>query len=231
MDPTSVAMVEAIGATRTYKTGSVEVTALSKVDVRIEAGEFVAVMGPSGSGKTTLLNCLSGLDELTSGEVLVEGEPLSKMSDRERTRYRARRMGFIFQAFNLIPVFSAVENVELPLLLGGRRPKVARQRALDALAEVGLSERANHRPSELSAGEQQRVAISRAIAPDPAVLWADEPTGNLDSENADKILVLLESLNRSVGLTIIMVTHDPGLGARAARLVRMRDGRLLDREG
>ena len=224
-------MVEAIGATRTYKTGSVEVTALSKVDVRIEAGEFVAVMGPSGSGKTTLLNCLSGLDELTSGEVLVEGEPLSKMSDRERTRYRARRMGFIFQAFNLIPVFSAVENVELPLLLGGRRPKVARQRALDALAEVGLSERANHRPSELSAGEQQRVAISRAIAPDPAVLWADEPTGNLDSENADKILVLLESLNRSVGLTIIMVTHDPGLGARAARLVRMRDGRLLDREG
>lgn len=226
-----MAMVEAIGATRTYKTGSVEVTALCKVDVRVAAGEFVAVMGPSGSGKTTLLNCLSGLDELTSGEVMVEGEPLSKMSDRERTRYRARRMGFIFQAFNLIPVFSAVENVELPLLLGGRRPKVARRRALDALAEVGLSERANHRPSELSAGEQQRVAISRAIAPHPAVLWADEPTGNLDSENADKILVLLESLNRNEGLTIIMVTHDPGLGARAARLVRMRDGRLLDEQG
>lgn len=220
------AMVEAIGVTRVYGSGSVEVKALDGIDLVVERGELIAVMGPSGSGKTTLLNCLSGLDEVSSGDVIVEGTSLARMSDAERTSYRARRMGFIFQAFNLLPVFSAVENVELPLLLVGTKPKSARQRALEALDAVGLSARSGHRPAELSAGEQQRVAIARAIAPDPAVLWADEPTGNLDSENAEKVLSLLERLNEDQHLTVVMVTHDPTIGQRARRLVTMKDGRL-----
>lgn len=189
---------------------------------------MVAVMGPSGSGKTTLLNCLSGLDEVTSGEVIVEGTSLARMSDAERTQYRAQRMGFVFQAFNLLPVFSALENVELPLLLVGTKASVARQKALEALDQVGLSDRVSHRPAELSAGEQQRVAVARAIAPDPAVLWADEPTGNLDSENAQKIIALLKALNRNRGLTVVMVTHDRSNAENARRLVQMRDGRVFD---
>lgn len=220
-------MVKAINASRLYKTGPSEVRALDGVSLTVLKGDFIAVMGPSGSGKTTLLNCLSGLDELTSGDVIVEGTSLSRMSDAKRTEYRARRMGFIFQAFNLLPVFSAVENVELPLLLVGQRSAAARTRALEALDEVGLADRASHRPPELSAGEQQRVAIARAIAPHPAVLWADEPTGNLDSENAAKILGLIDRLNRDTSLTILMVTHDASIGGRARRIVRMRDGKLL----
>lgn len=189
---------------------------------------MVAVMGPSGSGKTTLLNCLSGLDEITSGEITVEGTSLAEMTDAERTRYRARRMGFVFQAFNLLSVFSAVENVELPLLLGGSRAYQARASALEALSKVGLSERASHRPAELSAGEQQRVAIARAIAPSPAVLWADEPTGNLDSENAWRIIDLVKSLNRKAGITVVLVTHDAQVAEDAGRVVLMRDGRIFD---
>lgn len=221
-------MVEARGVSRVYDSGAVEVKALDDVDLVIAKGELMAIMGPSGCGKTTLLNCLSGLDEVTSGEVIVEGTTMSSMSDAKRTSYRAKRMGFIFQAFNLLPVFSAAENVELPLLLVGTKASKARARALEALDSVGLSQRSSNKPAELSAGEQQRVAIARAIAPDPAVLWADEPTGNLDSENADKILVLLETLNRDRYLTVAMVTHDRAIGDRAKRLVRMRDGRLSD---
>lgn len=221
-------MVEARGVSRVYDSGAVEVKALDDVDLVIAKGELIAIMGPSGCGKTTLLNCLSGLDEVTSGEVIVEGTTMSSMSDAKRTSYRAKRMGFIFQAFNLLPVFSAAENVELPLLLVGTKASKARARALEALDSVGLSQRSSNKPAELSAGEQQRVAIARAIAPDPAVLWADEPTGNLDSENADKILVLLETLNRDRYLTVAMVTHDRAIGDRAKRLVRMRDGRLSD---
>lgn len=189
---------------------------------------MLAVMGPSGCGKTTLLNCLSGLDEVTSGEVRIEGVPFSSMSDRERTRYRAHRMGFVFQAFNLLPVFSAAENVELPLLLVGSRASRARAKALEALEVVGLAERHRHKPAELSGGEQQRVAIARAIAASPSVLWADEPTGNLDSENAARVVELLRDLNADKGLTIVMVTHDRGVGAEAHRLVEMRDGRILE---
>lgn len=226
-DPSSQpVMVEAKGISKIYSTGHLEVHALDGVDLEVRRGEFMAVMGPSGSGKTTLLNCMSGLDEVSLGEVFVEGESLSKLSDSARTSYRARRMGFIFQAYNLLPVFSAVENVELPLLLVGVKSKAARKTALDALDAVGLSDRANHRPAEMSGGEQQRVAVARAIAPDPAVLWADEPTGNLDTENADKIMDLLETLNRERLLAIAMVTHDEDLGSRARRVVRMRDGKL-----
>lgn len=219
-------MVEARGVTRVYDSGAGKVKALDTIDLTIGKGELIAIMGPSGCGKTTLLNCLSGLDEVTSGEVIVEGTKMSSMSDAKRTSYRARRMGFIFQAFNLLPVFSAVENIELPLLLVGTKPSRARTRALEALDSVGLTHRSANKPAELSAGEQQRVAIARAIAPEPAVLWADEPTGNLDSENAERILSLLESLNQERELTVAMVTHDPAIGARAKRLVRMSDGRL-----
>lgn len=221
-------MVQARGVSRAYSTDAGRVLALDDVDLVVGRGEMVAIMGPSGCGKTTLLNCLSGLDEVSSGEVIVEGTSLARMSDSERTRYRAQRMGFVFQAFNLLPVFSAIENVELPLLLVGTKASVARKRALEALDQVDLSARASHRPAELSAGEQQRVAVARAIAPDPAVLWADEPTGNLDSDNAARITSLLKSLNRYRGLTVIMVTHDRQIAENARRLVLMRDGRVFD---
>lgn len=203
---------------------------MEDVDLSLRRGEMVAVMGPSGCGKTTLLNCLSGLDELTSGEVLVEGSALHTMSDARRTQLRATRMGFVFQAFNLLPVFSAVENVELPMLLGGARSSGARKKAVEALTAVGLAERLDHRPAELSGGEQQRVAIARAIAPQPVVLWADEPTGNLDTETAAKIVALLQRLNEVMGLTIVVVTHDAEIGRRAARRVSMRDGRILEED-
>ncbi len=182
-------------------------------------------MGPSGSGKTTLLNCLSGLDDIDSGSVVIAGEDLHAMSDATRTRRRASQMGFIFQAFNLIPVFSAVENVELPLLLAGKSPGEARSRAEETLERVGLGRRKNHRPNELSGGEQQRVTIARALGGDPLIVWADEPTGNLDSETAMQIMELLVTLNRE-GLTLVLVTHDEAIGAMAGRVIRMRDGRI-----
>jgi putative ABC transport system ATP-binding protein len=221
-------VVEARGATKIYRTAATEVVAMEDVDLALERGEMVAVMGPSGCGKTTLLNCLSGLDDLTSGEVLVEGDALHRMSDARRTQLRATRMGFVFQAFNLLPVFSAVENVELPMLLAGARSSDARRGAVEALTAVGLGERVDHRPAELSGGEQQRVAIARAIAPQPVVLWADEPTGNLDTETAAKIVALLQRLNEVMGLTIVVVTHDAEIGRRAARKVGMRDGRISE---
>jgi putative ABC transport system ATP-binding protein len=220
-------IVEARGISKVYRSGPSQIAALNSVDLVLNQGEMVAVMGPSGSGKTTLLNCLSGLDEVTSGEVIVEGVSFARMSDAARTEYRSKRMGFIFQAFNLLPVFSSVENVELPLLLSGVRTSQARQRAREALNSVGLSTRERHRPSELSAGEQQRVAIARAIAPNPAVLWADEPTGNLDSENAERVIQMIKRLNVDRGLTILLVTHDRHMATWAEQLLQMRDGRVI----
>jgi putative ABC transport system ATP-binding protein len=208
-----------------YKTGAETVQALKDLSITIEAGEFLAVMGPSGSGKTTFLNCLSGLDDIDGGSVIVEGEDLHKMSDAKRSRNRAESMGFIFQSFNLIPVFTSVENVELPLLLSGRSPKDARSAAEATLERVGLGHRKNHRPNELSGGEQQRVTIARALAGKPSVVWADEPTGNLDSETAWSIMDLLQELNDE-GLTLVVVTHDPAIGAKANRLITMRDGEI-----
>jgi putative ABC transport system ATP-binding protein len=210
---------------KVYRTHGVEVTALKGVSISIRRGEFVAVMGPSGSGKTTFLNCLSGLDEIDSGSVLVESQDVHRMPDAKRSRYRARHMGFIFQAFNLIPVFTAAENVELPLLLAGTSPKDARARADETLDRVGLGHRRGHRPNELSGGEQQRVTIARALAGHPSIVWADEPTGNLDTETAGTVMDLLRELN-SEGLTLVLVTHDPAIGATAQRIVRMRDGEI-----
>jgi putative ABC transport system ATP-binding protein len=203
------------------------VTALRGLDLEVRAGELVAVMGPSGSGKTTLLNCLSGLDDVDAGRVLIGGKDLFAMSDADRTEHRARSMGFVFQSFNLIPVFTAAENVELPLLLVGTDRLAARSRALAMLDRVGLSHRAGHRPNELSGGEQQRVTIARALVSRPAVVWADEPTGNLDTAMAAQVMDLLRQLNAEEGQTIVLVTHDPGIGAMAGRLVRMRDGALV----
>ena len=209
-----------------YRSGEVSVHALIDLDLQVRAGEMVGVMGPSGSGKTTLLNCLSGLDDIDGGRVLVGGRDLFAMSDAARTEHRARTMGFVFQSFNLIPVFTAVENVELPLLLVGSRPREARERAREMLALVGLAHRNDHLPNQMSGGEQQRVTIARALVARPAIVWADEPTGNLDSTMAGQIIELLHRLNADEGQTIILVTHDPGIGRDVPRLVTMRDGRL-----
>ena len=216
----------ASGVSKTYRTGAESVDALRHVDLTVGAGEFVSVMGPSGSGKTTLLNCLSGLDDIDEGAVMVGGEDIHKMSDARRTKHRASAMGFIFQAFNLIPVFTATENVELPLLLAGASPKEARNAAMQTLERVGLGHRFNHRPTELSGGEQQRVTIARALAGRPQIVWADEPTGNLDSETAGQVMELLRELNRA-GLTLILVTHDKDIGASAERRILMRDGQIV----
>ena len=212
---------------KVYRTGEIEVEALAGLDLKVRRGELVAVMGPSGSGTTTLLNCLSGLDDIDGGRVLVNGQDLFALSDAKRTAHRATSMGFIFQAFNLIPVFSAAENVELPLLLGGTPAKEARRRAIQMLERVGLGDRVGHRPNELSGGEQQRVTVARALVSRPAIVWADEPTGNLDTAMADQVIALLHELNREDGQTIVLVTHDPAIGASAGRQLRMRDGRLV----
>jgi putative ABC transport system ATP-binding protein len=226
---TGTAILEAIGVTKTYRTGSEAVVALHDVSLRVEPGEFVTVMGPSGSGKTTLLNCLSGLDDIDDGTVLVGGRDIVSMSDADRTRHRAGSMGFIFQAFNLIPVFTAVENVELPLLLSGTAPREARAAAAATLERVGLGRRLHHRPTELSGGEQQRVTIARALAGRPEIVWADEPTGNLDSETAASVIELLHQLHAD-GLTLLLVTHDPDIGASAQRRVIVRDGAIVSDE-
>jgi putative ABC transport system ATP-binding protein len=220
-------MIDARGVVKTYDTGTAKLTALKGVDFAVTRGEMVAVMGPSGCGKTTLLNCLSGLDEIDAGRVLLEGQDLARMGDRKRTEYRARRMGFVFQVYNLLPVLSAVENVELPLLVSGVKPKVARERALEALETVHLTQWASHRPAELSGGQRQRVTIARSLVNDPAIIWADEPTGALDSKTAAEIMNLLRDLNQRKGLTFVLVTHDAGVGELCDRIVRMRDGEIV----
>jgi ABC-type lipoprotein export system ATPase subunit len=223
-------IVEASSVDKRYDTGKVQVHALRGVTFKVPRGEMVAIMGPSGSGKTTLLNCLSGLDAIDAGEVMIEGVALGAMSDDERTDYRARRMGFVFQFYNLMPVLSAVENVELPLLVARVPAKRARAKALDALEMVGLAERAAHVPDELSGGQRQRVTIARALVNEPAIVWADEPTGDLDSENAAEIVALMRTLNRDRGLTFLIVTHDISVGRSTDRIVRMVDGQIVDEE-
>lgn len=223
-------LLVAEAVTKVYRTGQQAVVALDQLSLTVGRGELVAVMGPSGSGKTTLLNCLSGLDDIDGGRVLVEGRDLFAMSDHERTAHRARSMGFVFQSFNLIPVLDAAENVELPLLLVGVHAREARNRALEMLAKVGLADRAGHRPNELSGGEQQRVTIARALVARPAVVWADEPTGNLDTAMAAQIMDLLHRLNEDEGQAIVLVTHDEDIGHAARRLVTVRDGRLIGDE-
>src|SRR2546423_1256886 len=222
-------MLAASGVRKAYRTGAETVEALRGIDLVVERGEFLAVMGPSGSGKTTLLNCLSGLDDIDAGSVVVNGEDIIAMSDARRTKDRAQALGFVFQAFNLIPVFSATENVELPLLLAGASPKDARRAAQETLDRVGLGHRLNHRPAELSGGEQQRVTVARALAGRPEIVWADEPTGNLDSETAHVVMGLLGDLHAQ-GLTLILVTHDDEIGQSAQRRILVRDGLIVTDE-
>ena len=228
--PSAETIVEATRVDKIYDTGKVQVHALRAVTFTVHRGEMVAIMGPSGSGKTTLLNCLSGLDRIDGGEVAIEGVPLGAMSDEERTDYRAKRMGFVFQFYNLMPVLTSVENVELPLLVARVPAKEARRKALEALDLVGLRERASHGPDALSGGQRQRVTIARALVNNPAIVWADEPTGDLDSENAEEIVALMRNLNIEHGLTFLIVTHDIGVGRATDRIVRMVDGEIVDEE-
>jgi ABC-type lipoprotein export system ATPase subunit len=223
-------IVTAQAVEKRYETGDLQVQALRGVSLSVTRGEMLAIMGPSGSGKTTLLNCLSGLDAIDGGDVLIEGVSLGSMSDDQRTDYRARRMGFVFQFYNLMPVLSAVENVELPLLVSRVSAAEARTRAMAALDMVGLAQRAAHVPEELSGGQRQRVTIARALVNDPAIVWADEPTGDLDSENAQEIVALMRRLNRERGLTFLIVTHDISVGRATDRIVRMVDGQIVDEE-
>ena len=213
---------------KTYGFGEVEVHVLKGVSLDVQRGEMVAIMGPSGGGKTTLLNCLSGLDDIDSGVISISGSDLSEMNDREKTRFRATRMGYIFQSFNLLPVLTALENVEMPLLVNGFPEKEARTKAQEALSLVGLSERTDHYPSQMSGGQQQRVTIARALVNQPEIVWADEPTGNLDSENAGEVMDLLIRLNKELDETFVIVTHSNEVAEMSHRTIRMRDGLVVD---
>ena len=204
--------------------------ALSDVSLAVPRGDMVAIMGPSGCGKTTLLNCLSGLDDVDAGVVRVGGVDISKLSDNERSAYRANRMGFVFQFYNLLPVLSAIENVELPLLVSGTPARDARERAVAALGLVHLQDWGHHRPSQLSGGQRQRVTIARALVNKPAIVWADEPTGDLDSKNAEEIMDLMVALNRENQQTFVIVTHDRAVAARTFRIVSMLDGAIVEEE-
>jgi putative ABC transport system ATP-binding protein len=224
------AIIEARSVIKTYDTGEVQVQALRGVSLTVPKGEMLSIMGPSGCGKTTLLNCLSGLDTIDGGQILIAGTDINTLDDNAKTTYRAHNMGFVFQFYNLLPVLSAVENVELPLVVSGTRGKEARERELEALKLVGLAERAFHRPAQLSGGERQRTTLARALVNDPAIVWADEPTGDLDSATADEVMDLMERLNQEKGLTFVIVTHDIGVGRRAHRIVRMLDGEIVEEQ-
>ena len=226
MTPRRDVAARAVLATRIYGKGLGAVTALDHVDVDFDAGAFTAIMGPSGSGKSTLMHCLAGLDELTSGQVHIGDVDLSRLDDKQLTRLRRDEVGFIFQAYNLVPTLTALENITLPMDLGGRRPDPA---WLDqVVSTVGLGDRLRHRPSELSGGQQQRVAVARALAGQPRIIFADEPTGNLDSRSGGEILDFMQRAVRDLGQTIVMVTHDPSAAAYADRVVFLADGRIVD---
>jgi putative ABC transport system ATP-binding protein len=220
--------VEAVEVVKTYQTDNVDVQALRGVSLQVPKGDMVAIMGPSGCGKTTLLNCLSGLDSIDDGVVRVEGVDLSTLSDNDKSHYRARRMGFVFQFYNLLPVLSAVENVEMPLLVSGVPAREARERAAEALELVHLTDWANHKPAALSGGQRQRVTIARALVNQPAIVWADEPTGDLDSKNADEIMELIVGLNERNGQTFVIVTHDLRIAQSTNRIINMLDGRIVE---
>jgi putative ABC transport system ATP-binding protein len=220
--------VEAIDIVKTYHTDDVVVNALRGVSLQVPKGDMVAIMGPSGCGKTTLLNCLSGLDVFDSGVVRVDGTDLNEFSDDDKSIYRARRMGFVFQFYNLLPVLSAVENVEMPLLVSGVPAKEARERAMGALDLVHLKEWAKHKPAQLSGGQRQRVTIARSLVNQPAIVWADEPTGDLDSKTADEIMELIVGLNEANQQTFVIVTHDLHIAQSTNRIVNMLDGLIVE---
>jgi putative ABC transport system ATP-binding protein len=223
-------MITCKSISKSYTKGSNIVTPLENLDLEVGRGEFLALMGPSGSGKTTLLNLISGIDSPTSGSLVIDSENIAAFSRKQLTEWRARKVGYIFQLYHLIPVLSAFENVELPLLITSMSRAERRQKAEEALEIVGLKDRSHHTPSELSGGQEQRVAIARALVADPALLVADEPTGDLDRESATMILELLQSLSRERGKTIVMVTHDARAAAAADRTLHLEKGKLLENE-
>lgn len=222
-------VIDAQGVEKTYDTGTIKVNALRGVSLQVRRGEMVAIMGPSGCGKTTLLNSLSGLDDFDAGSVRINGQDITRMPDDRKTEFRAKDMGFVFQTYNLLPVLNAVENVELPLIVSGTKPRVAREMALASLDRVELRDRANQRPSQLSGGQRQRVTIARALVNRPSIMWADEPTGALDSKTATDIMDLIVELNQSAHQTCVIVTHDPKVAARCHRTIHMADG-VIERE-
>jgi putative ABC transport system ATP-binding protein len=220
-------VIEARDVHKTYDTGSIQVHALRGVSLEVRRGEMVAIMGPSGCGKTTLLNCLSGLDDFDSGVVLINGTDITRLADDRKTEFRARDMGFVFQTYNLLPVLTAAENVELPLIVSGTKPKTAREQALVSLDRVHLRQYANNRPAQLSGGQRQRVTIARALVNRPAIVWADEPTGALDSQTATEIMDLIVELNQAENQSCVIVTHDPKVAARCHRTIQMADGLIV----
>jgi putative ABC transport system ATP-binding protein len=221
-------VIEANGLTKVYKMGEMEVHALRGLSMQVGRGEVIAIMGPSGSGKSTLMNIIGCLDRPTGGEYLLDGESVAKLNDDQLATIRNRKVGFVFQSFNLLPRATALANVELPMRYAGTRGG-RRERALEALEKVGLGDRITHRPNELSGGQQQRVAIARALVNDPAIILADEPTGNLDTKSGHEIMELLLSLNREQGTTLIIVTHDSDVTANTQRVVHIRDGVVEER--
>ncbi len=223
-------MVEATGVTKTYKIGQVEVHALRGVNLTVRKGEMIAIMGPSGCGKTTLLNMLSGLDDPSSGTVKIEGMDINQLPDNQKTEHRAKRMGFIFQFYNLLPVLTAVENVEMPLLVSGTSAKEARKKAEDIMTVVGLHDVMHSKPGALSGGERQRTTIARALISEPAIIWGDELTGDLDDETASSIMDLVEKLRRETQATFVIVTHNPEVGKRADKILYMRSGQFVREE-
>jgi putative ABC transport system ATP-binding protein len=223
----SVAVVVGRDVWKTYGTGDTAVNALQGINIEIQRGEILAVMGPSGCGKTTFLNCFSGLDDISKGQVLIEGTDIHAMPDNQKSAYRAQRTGFVFQSYNLLPILTAEENVEMPLLIAGRGAKDARDSARQILTQMGLGDRLKHRPSELSGGQQQRVSLARALVAHPAIVWADEPTGNLDAEGSLEVTELLRTLNKQYQQTMVVVTHDAGVAAGCDRTLRMRDGKFV----
>ena len=227
---TDTPLLVATGVTKSYRTGAEVVHAVDSVDLSVASGEFLAIMGRSGSGKTTLINCLSGLDSIDAGSVVLDGVDLATMSDNERTDQRASTMGFVFQSANLLPIYTAQQNVALPLTLAGMHAKEARAAAREALERVGMGHRCNHYPDELSGGEQQRAAIARAFVRQPRIVWADEPTGNLDTRSADQVLALLRELHTG-GTTLILVTHDAAIAEGADRRIEFLDGHIIAVDG
>jgi putative ABC transport system ATP-binding protein len=220
-------IIQAEKVHKTYTGGRIQVHALRGIDINILKGEMVALMGVSGCGKTTLLNCLSGLDEVTKGTIKIEGKELNKMSDKEKTEYRAEKMGFIFQFYNLLPVLTAAENVELPLLISREKPKIAYEKALDALNMVGLKGWEHHKPAELSGGQRQRVTIARSLVNNPLIVFGDEPTGDLDRETSEEIMDVLSKLNKEKKQTFVLVTHDSKIAERANRVLVMDSGLII----